>query len=72
MSHESPESMNPRALPIDVAARMLSKAGARKITEDMIRADVDTGAPTNADGTLNLVHYAAWNVRQIAGGADGD
>ena len=72
MSHESPESMNPSALPIDVAARMLSKAGARKITEDMIRADVDTGAPTNADGTLNLVHYAAWNVRQIAGGADGD
>ena len=40
MSHESPESMNPSALPIDVAARMLSKAGARQITEAMIREDV--------------------------------
>ncbi|MEO2031504.1 MAG: hypothetical protein ABGZ35_05420 [Planctomycetaceae bacterium] len=72
MSHESPESMNPNALPIDVAARMLSKAGARQITETMIRNDVDAGAPTNPDGTLNLVHYAAWNVRQMAGGGDGD
>ena len=72
MSHESPESMDPNALPIDVAARMLSRAGARQISESMIRADIDAGAPTNPDGTINLVHYAAWNVKQMAGGANGD
>jgi hypothetical protein len=32
----------------------------------MIDADVANGAPTNADGTINLVHYGAWLVREIA------
>ena len=30
----------------------------------MLRADAAAGAPLNADGTLNLVHYAAWLVRE--------
>ena len=55
------------------AALILSRIGGRPVTEAMIRADVDAGAPTNADGTLNLVHYAAWLVRQMSsGGAGGD
>jgi hypothetical protein len=35
---------------------------------EMIEADVDDGAPVNPDGTLNLVHYAAWLVKEIASG----
>ena len=46
------------------AARILAAAGQRRITEAMVKADVDAGAPTNADGTLNLIHYAAWLARQ--------
>jgi hypothetical protein len=34
----------------------------------MVLRDVADGAPTNADGTINLVHYAAWLVREMAGG----
>ena len=34
----------------------------------MIELDIAEGAPTNADGTLNLVHYAAWLVKEMAGG----
>jgi hypothetical protein len=30
------------------------------------QADVDAGAPTNGDGTINLVHYAAWLVKEMA------
>jgi len=30
------------------------------VTADMLKADIDAGAPTNADGSINLVHYAAW------------
>jgi hypothetical protein len=30
------------------------------------RADIDAGAPTNADGTINLVHYAAWLVKEMS------
>lgn len=51
------------------AARVLQKAGARHITEERLRADAEAGAPLNPDGTLNLAHYAAWLVREIARGA---
>lgn len=56
------------ALTAGQVAKVLSAAGGRRIGEDMIRADIDAGAPVNADGTLNLVHYAAWLVRETAGG----
>jgi hypothetical protein len=32
----------------------------------MIQADLSAGAPANADGTFNLLHYAAWLVREMA------
>ena len=48
------------------AARILAAAGQRRITEAMVKADIEAGAPTNADGTINLVHYAAWLARQVA------
>jgi len=34
----------------------------------MLEADVAAGAPTNADGTINLVHYAAWLLGDMHGG----
>jgi hypothetical protein len=60
--------MNPQALAVPDAARLLSKAGGILVTETMIRADIEAGAPTNADGTINLVHFAAWLVRELARG----
>jgi len=50
------------------AARILAAAGSRRITEAMVRADIEAGAPTHADGTITLVHYTAWLVREVAGG----
>ena len=50
------------------AAKILAAAGSRRITEAMVRADIDAGAPANADGTVNLVHYAAWLAREVVGG----
>jgi hypothetical protein len=34
----------------------------------MLRDDVAAGAPTNADGTINLVHFAAWLVKEMGRG----
>jgi hypothetical protein len=68
MADESPKKMDPTALPIADAAQILSKAGGRLVTEEMLRKDIDDGAPTNADGTLNLVHYAAWLIKEMARG----
>ena len=56
------------ALTVAQVSQVLSAAGGRRIDEDMVRADIDAGAPVNADGTLNLVHYAAWLVREVSGG----
>jgi hypothetical protein len=62
--------LNPSALPVADAARLLSAAGGQLVTAEMIQADVDAGAPTNTDGTINLVQYAAWLVRDMARRAD--
>ena len=50
---------------VDVA-KLLSNVGGQQLSEDDIRADLKRGAPTNADGTISLVNYAAWLVRQAA------
>jgi hypothetical protein len=65
--------LNPAALPVADAARVLTRLGGKPITEAMLRADIDAGAPTNTDGSINLVHYAAWLVKEMSsGGAGGD
>ena len=67
----APARVNPAALAVADAARLLAKAGGEPVTEAMIAADIRDGAPTNPDGTVNLVHYAAWlamKTREDAGG----
>ena len=64
----SPGGLNPNALAVGDASRLLTKAGGRPVTEEMLQADLGAGSPENADGTINLVHYAAWLVKEMAGG----
>jgi hypothetical protein len=63
-----PNPINPTAMAIHDAARLLTTVGGVPIDESMIRSDLDAGAPANADGTLNLVHYAAWLVKELGRG----
>ena len=67
---ERPEKQALRvtALALEDAARLLSAAGRRRITVEMLQADVEAGAPTNTDGTINLVHYAAWLLKEMGRG----
>jgi hypothetical protein len=58
-----PTRLNPNALSVSDAARLLTKAGGQTVTEEMIRADLAAGAPAT-DGAVNLVHYAAWLVKE--------
>lgn len=64
--------LNPSAMLVVDAARVLARIGDQSVTEEMLRADIDAGAPTNRDGSINLVHYAAWLVKEISGGSRGD
>lgn len=65
---ETDARLSPTALTPADAARLLSAAGGQRVTVEMLEADVAAGAPTNPDGTFNLMHYAAWLVREAAGG----
>lgn len=57
--------MNPNAISLADAARLLTRVGGQPVTVTMLQADVEAGAPSNGDGTLNLVNYAAWLVMEI-------
>ncbi len=68
----SKPTLNPSAVsPADLAT-LLSAAGRRRITVEMIDEDIGLGAPVNADGTLNLINYAAWMVKVLAENDGGD
>lgn len=58
------------AISAEDLALLLSKSGGKTVSAGTIRSHVEAGAPANADGTLNLVHYAAWLVRELSGRGD--
>lgn len=61
----SSNPLNPMALTVEDAARMLSAAGGKTVTTDMVRNDIEAGAPLGADGKINLVHYSAWLMKEV-------
>ena len=60
------EKLQPTSLTVEHMQRLLTAAGGRPVTEEMIRKDLEAGAPVNPDGTINLIHYAAWLVKEAA------
>jgi hypothetical protein len=59
-------SLKITALSVADAAKVVSKAAGRTITEAMVRADIEAGAPVNSDGTMNMIQYAAWLAKEKA------
>ena len=58
--------LNPQSLRLGDLARILSASGPTPVTVEMIQLDIDHGAPVNPNGTMNLVHYAAWLAKEMA------
>ena len=58
--------LNPQALSVEDVARVLTASGWKPVTVEMVRADIDDGAPVNPDGTVNLVNYAAWLLKEMS------
>jgi hypothetical protein len=65
---DSARPLNPVALTVADAALVLSRVSGERVTEGMLQTDRDAGAPSNADGSINLVHYAAWLLKESRGG----
>jgi hypothetical protein len=62
--------LNPQALRLADLAQILTALGPKPVTLEMLQADIDDGAPTNRDGTINLLHFAAWMAREMLRGRD--
>jgi hypothetical protein len=56
------QPVNPAALAVADVARILS------VSVEAVERDLREGAPAAADGTVNLVHYAAWLNGKLADG----
>lgn len=61
-------AVNITSVAIESAADILTQASQKKFFAETIKADVAAGAPLNKDGTINLLHYAAWLVQQVSNG----
>ena len=61
--------MNPEfqitRISIDDALEIFEKLG-WKVTRNMIESDLRDGAPQNDDGTLNLIEYGAWLLKEMS------
>jgi hypothetical protein len=57
-----------RRLSIEQLSTLLARAGATHATQEIISADVEAGAPSNSDGTVSIVQYAAWLAQEEARG----
>jgi len=44
--------------------------GPKPVTVEMLQDDLADGAPVNADGTFNLIHYMAWLLKESVGAGD--
>lgn len=60
--------LDPNRLTPEQAAKLLSAAAKVRIPVEQIVADFEAGAPRNPDGTMNLMHYAAWLVNEMGRG----
>jgi len=60
---------SPTSLALVEAAALLTKLAGTPVTVAMLERDLEAGAPRNADGTFNLVHYAAWLAREAESAA---
>ena len=53
-------SLKLTALQPEKLVNLLKQAGSRLITAETLAEDFEVGAPKNADGTDNLIEFAAW------------
>lgn len=68
MSDTSADVAMPKlgALTVEQVAGLLRSAGGASVTPERVRLDISAGAPINADGTMNLITYGAWLIRELA------
>jgi hypothetical protein len=64
------ESIKLTALSVPNLVKLLKRSGSRNISEEMVREDIANGAPSNPDGTVNLIFYTAWLIKEASDNGD--
>ena len=59
--------LNPLALPPDTLVKLLQKSGCRQMTEDALQRLIEAGLPLNGDGTISIIEYTAWLLKEVRG-----
>lgn len=65
IEEQAKRPLNPSAMSLPEAAAVLTQAGMWELTVADLEADLADGAPMNPDGTINLIHYAAWLAGEL-------
>ena len=60
-------TVNPLALPAGDAIRMLRRSGCPQMSDETLQRLIDDGLPLNADGTMNIIEYTAWMLKEAQG-----
>lgn len=68
MSGNPPTSVT--SLSLEDAVVLLCKSGAKEMDLEKLNSDIESGAPVNSGGTINILHYTAWLVREVVRGSD--
>jgi hypothetical protein len=65
---DSNNPIDPTRLSVEQAAKLLSAAYRERVEAEKIQMDLQNGAPVNTDGTINLMHYCAWQAKEMGRG----
>lgn len=60
----SSPSVNLSALTKAQVVTLLKNSGSTAMTSETLERHIESGAPISEDGTMNLVNYSAWLVRE--------
>ena len=59
--------LNPMALSAETIITLLQKSGGREMNRDALQRMIDAGLPLNGDGTISIIEYTAWLVKEVNG-----
>lgn len=52
------------AITINDLVTLLAKVGSTRASKELIENHINQGAPVNENGTINLINYTAWLVKE--------
>ena len=59
--------LNPLALSPGTLVRLLQKSSCRQMSEDALQRLIEAGLPLNGDGTISIIEYTAWLLKEVRG-----